>query len=169
MSAQSRILRGLLRLFLILTGVACTGAPRGPEGATPAASPADEVERTSFAPALNIELAGMTRSSEGVYHRDLEVGTGGAAAPGREVRVTYVAYLASGREVDRSAAGEPALAFTVGDGRVIRGWDLGVRGMKVGGVRQLVVPSRLAYGARAVGEVPARAVMVFVLRLEGVR
>ena len=132
MPAESRF---LLCLLVCLAGSACAGAPRGSVEARSGATPLGEVERTAFADALNVELSAMSRSSFGVYHRDLEIGTGAAASLGREVRVTYVAYLASGREVDRSAAGEPAPAFTVGDGHVIRGWDLGVRGMRVGGVR----------------------------------
>jgi FKBP-type peptidyl-prolyl cis-trans isomerase len=57
----------------------------------------------------------------------------------------------------------------VGEGQVIRGWDLGVRGMKTGGTRQLVVPSRYAYGSREVGKIPPNSVLVFVVRLDGVR
>jgi FKBP-type peptidyl-prolyl cis-trans isomerase len=91
------------------------------------------------------------------------------ATAGREVLMSYIAYLPDGTEVDRTAPGARPLAFKVGDGVVIRGWDLGVRGMRVGGTRQLVVPSRYAYGVRGSGKVPPNAVMVFVVRLDGVR
>lgn len=128
-----------------------------------------EVERTVFAEELNVVLLAMTRLSTGVYYRDIEEGTGVPASPGREVYMTYIAYLADGTEVDRTAPGARPLLFKVGDGVVIRGWDLGVRGMRTGGTRQLVVPSRYAYGAKQVGKVPANSVMVFVVRLDAVR
>ncbi len=140
----------------LLTETATSGAP-------------GQVETTSFADSLNVVLLAMTKLPTGIYYRDIEEGTGVPAMPGREVLMTYIAYLPNGREVDRTAPGARPLAFKVGDGQVIRGWDLGVRGMKTGGTRQLVVPSRFAYGNREVGKVPANSVMVFVVRLDGVR
>lgn len=124
---------------------------------------------TIFASDLNVVLLAMTRMPTGIYYRDIEAGTGVPAMPGREVLMSYIAYLADGTEVDRTAPGARPLAFEVGKGTVIRGWDLGVRGMRTGGTRQLVVPSRFAYGSRTVGKVPANAVMVFIVRLDGVR
>ncbi len=128
-----------------------------------------EVERTVFAAELNVVLLAMTRLPTGVYYRDIEEGTGVRVAAGREVYVRYIASLANGTEVDRTAPGGPPLLFKVGDGVVIRGWDLGMRGMRTGGTRQIVVPSRYAYGTKAVNRVPANSVMVFVVRLERVR
>lgn len=128
-----------------------------------------EVERTVFAEDLNVVLLAMTRLPTGIYYRDIEEGTGTLASPGREVSMTYIASLANGTEVDRTAPSDGPLRFKVGDGVVIRGWDLGVRGMRAGGTRQLVVPSRHAYGANEVGKVTANSVMVFVLRLDTVR
>ena len=133
------------------------------------AAPQGEVERTTFADDLNVVLLAMTRLPTGIYYRDIEEGSGVPATPGREVLMSYIAYLADGTEVDRTPPGARPLAFKVGDGVVIRGWDLGVRGMKVGGTRQLVVPSRFAYGPRGSAKVPANSVMVFVVRLDGVR
>lgn len=141
-------------------GTAGDGALEGRQG---------EVERTVFADELSIALPAMTRLPSGIYYRDIEEGTGASASPGREVYVTYIAYLADGTEVERTAPGARPLLFKVGEGIVIRGWDLGVRGMRTGGTRQLVVPSRYAYGNRAVGKVPPNAVMVFVIRLDQVR
>lgn len=128
-----------------------------------------EVERAVFAENLNVVLLAMTRLPTGIHYREIEEGTGVPASPGREVYMTYIAYLADGTEVDRTAPGARPLLFKVGEGTVIRGWDLGVRGMRTGGTRQLVVPSRYAYGNKAVGKVPANAVMVFVVRLDQVR
>lgn len=148
---------------------ASTSVDPAPVADAALAVPQGEVERTTFAPDLNVVLLAMTRLPTGIYARDIEEGTGTVAAPGREVLVSYVAYLADGTEVDRTAPGARPLAFKVGDGIVIRGWDLGVRGMRVGGTRQLVVPSRYAYGPRGSAKVPPNAVMVFVLRLDGAR
>jgi FKBP-type peptidyl-prolyl cis-trans isomerase len=159
------------RWVAVLSVVVCMGCASGggAAGDGAVAGRQGEVERTVFAEELNIVLPEMTRSSAGIYYREIEEGTGVPASPGREVYVTYIAYLADGTEVDRTAPGARPLLFKVGEGIVIRGWDLGVRGMRTGGTRQLVVPSRYAYGNRAVGNVPPNAVMVFVIRLDRVR
>lgn len=167
--------RASLVLLLLGGATGCAGGAASasvdpvPVADAALAVPQGEVERTSFAPDLNVVLLAMTRLPTGIYVREIEEGTGTVAAPGREVLISYVAYLADGTEVDRTAPGARPLAFKVGDGIVIRGWDLGVRGMRVGGTRQLVVPSRYAYGPRGAAKVPPNAVMVFVLRLDGAR
>ena len=143
-----------------IEGVAVAEAAAGGE-----ASP---VAGVVFAEALNVVPLAMERHPAGLLWRDIEVGTGTPAMPGREIRITYIAYLPDGTEVDRTPPGRPPLAFTLGNGTVIRGWDLGVRGMKVGGTRQLVIPPRLAYGARSVGRIPPNATLVFVVRLDRV-
>jgi FKBP-type peptidyl-prolyl cis-trans isomerase len=162
-------------LLLIATSIACSGGAAGSSTPVPASEDAslgardEQLQATTFAPDLNVVLLAMTRLPTGIYYRDVEEGTGVPAMPGREVLMTYIAYLPDGTEVDRTAPGARPLAFTVGKGEVIRGWDLGVRGMKTGGTRQIVVPSRYAYGSRSVGKVPANSVMVFLVRLDGVR
>jgi FKBP-type peptidyl-prolyl cis-trans isomerase len=176
--------RPVLALACVMTVLACGGARAGGAGAAGAAGgdavPESEeaqlserdaqLEATTFAPDLNVVLLAMTRMPTGIYYRDVEEGTGVPAMPGREVLITYIAYLPDGSEVDRTAPGARPLAFKVGEGQVIRGWDLGVRGMKTGGTRQIVVPSRYAYGARgSPPKVPANAVMIFLVRLDGVR
>jgi FKBP-type peptidyl-prolyl cis-trans isomerase FkpA len=104
---------------------------------------------------------------------DGTVGTGPAATAGREVTVHYTGWLYDpkaadkhGKQFDSSREhGEP-FSFTLGAGRVIRGWDQGVAGMKVGGTRTLVIPSELAYGARGVGrDIPPNATLVFDVEL----
>ncbi len=171
-------MRSMRRLLTALAGAAlsaCGGAAATTAETAPApadaalAVPEGEVEKTAFAEELNVVLLAMTRLPTGIYYRDVEPGTGQQAAPGREVLMSYIAYLADGTEVDRTAPGARPLAFKVGEGVVIRGWDLGVRGMRVGGTRQLVVPSRYAYGPSGSAKVPANSVMVFVVRLDGVR
>ncbi len=103
--------------------------------------------------------------------RDVVVGTGAEATPGSLVSVQYVGMLPDGTVFDASAkhGGEP-FTFPLGAGRVIKGWDQGVAGMKVGGKRQLIIPPDLAYGDQAVGGViPANATLIFDVELVGVK
>ncbi|WP_030759018.1 FKBP-type peptidyl-prolyl cis-trans isomerase [Streptomyces sp. NRRL F-2664] len=99
--------------------------------------------------------------------RDLVVGDGAEAKPGRVVRVHYVGVtFESGEEFDASwDRGEP-FKFAVGGGRVIKGWDRGIRGMRVGGRREIVVPPRLGYGKQSPSPlIPAGSTLVFVVDL----
>ncbi|MFD5619426.1 FKBP-type peptidyl-prolyl cis-trans isomerase [Streptomyces yangpuensis] len=99
--------------------------------------------------------------------RDLVVGDGPEARPGRVVRVHYVGVtFASGQEFDASwDRGEP-FKFAIGGGRVIKGWDRGIRGMKVGGRREIIVPPRLGYGKQSPSPlIPAGSTLVFVVDL----
>lgn len=101
---------------------------------------------------------------------DLVVGTGPEATPGRRVAVHYVGVAWSdGQEFDASyGRGEP-LVFQLGAGQVIRGWDQGIAGMKVGGRRRITIPPHLGYGARGAGGViKPHETLVFVCDLEGV-
>jgi len=103
---------------------------------------------------------------------DLVVGTGAAAATGSRVTVSYGGWLydatqpnAKGRQFDASTG----FTFTLGAGQVIRGWDQGVVGMRVGGQRRLIIPPDLAYGSQGVpGVIPANATLVFDIALLGV-
>ena len=102
--------------------------------------------------------------------KDLEKGSGATAEPGKNVTVQYVGVSAlNGRQFDASwDRGEP-FSFQLGSGSVIKGWDEGVKGMKVGGRRQLVIPPHLGYGDRGAGAVikPGET-LIFVVDLLGV-
>lgn len=101
---------------------------------------------------------------------DLVVGTGAEAVPGSTVSVNYVGALPDGTVFDASANHGGAFTFALGAGQVIRGWDQGVAGMKVGGKRRLVIPPDMAYGAQAVGDViPANATLLFEVELVSVQ
>jgi peptidylprolyl isomerase len=116
-----------------------------------------------------VVLAAMSRRSSGLGVRDLDPGTGAAAARHRLVTVRYTGWLADGTEFDGSARGGP-VTFRLGAGTAIRGWEEGLVGLREGGRRQLVVPARLAYGARGLpGRVPPNATLVFLLELVSVR
>ncbi|GGY61676.1 peptidyl-prolyl cis-trans isomerase [Streptomyces omiyaensis] len=99
--------------------------------------------------------------------RDLIVGDGPEAKPGAVVRVHYVGVtFASGKEFDASWDRQEPFKFAVGGGRVIKGWDRGVRGMKVGGRREIVIPPRLGYGKQSPSPlIPAGSTLVFVVDL----
>jgi len=106
---------------------------------------------------------------QGMKVEVLTQGTGEAAKTGDTVSVHYVGTLENGTKFDSSVdRGEP-FSFTLGENRVIQGWELGVLGMKVGEKRKLTIPSNLAYGNQAVGGViPANATLVFEVELLGI-
>jgi FKBP-type peptidyl-prolyl cis-trans isomerase len=96
---------------------------------------------------------------------DIKIGTGAEAKSGDTVVVHYIGTLQNGTEFDNSnKRGEP-FSFTIGEGRVIKGWDDGLVGMKVGGQRILVIPPTLAYGGNTVGPIPPNSTLVFAIEL----
>jgi FKBP-type peptidyl-prolyl cis-trans isomerase FkpA len=107
--------------------------------------------------------------------QDLVVGSGAEAAPGHKVTVHYTGWLqkpdgSAGAKFDSSVDRHDPFRFSLGEGQVIRGWDEGVAGMKVGGKRKLVIPSELGYGARGAGGViPPNATLIFDVELLGVQ
>lgn len=99
---------------------------------------------------------------------DLVVGEGEEATAGNEVTVDYKGTFEDGKVFDQSYGRGP-FSFKLGAGRVIKGWDLGVAGMKVGGKRKLVIPGNLAYGESGAGNViPPNATLVFEVELHSV-
>jgi peptidylprolyl isomerase len=100
---------------------------------------------------------------------DTVLGTGAEAVAGKRVSVHYTGRLLTGRKFDSSLDRGQPFQFTLGAGQVIRGWDQGVAGMKVGGKRSLVIPPHLGYGASGAGGViPPNATLVFDVELLGV-
>ena len=105
----------------------------------------------------------------GLIIEDQVVGDGAAAAAGQNVKVHYTGWLVDGTKFDSSKDRGDPFVFPLGAGRVIKGWDEGVQGMKVGGKRKLTIPPGLGYGARGAGGViPPNATLVFEVELLGV-
>lgn len=109
-----------------------------------------------------------SRGVEGLRYIDLVVGTGDMARQGADVTVHYSGYLRDSTKFDSSVdRGEP-LTFRFGVGAVIRGWDEGIRTMRVGGKRKLIIPPHLAYGDRGIpGTIPPSAELVFDVEFIG--
>lgn len=151
-STMARFRVGMAGVLLVVVAgvVACSGSPPSSPASAPAAAAVATLETS-----------------------DLVVGTGAEATPGSQVGVHYTGWLldpqapeGKGRKFDSSRdAGQP-FAFVLGAGQVIKGWDQGVEGMKVGGQRRLVIPASLAYGDRGAGGViPPGATLVFDVEL----
>ena len=98
---------------------------------------------------------------------DIKIGTGPEAVPGDQVLVHYTGWLLDGIKFDSSLDRGQPFAFLLGGQQVIQGWDRGVRGMQVGGIRKLTIPPELAYGDRSVGGglIPAGSTLVFEIEL----
>ncbi len=102
----------------------------------------------------------------GLVTEDLLLGSGAIAEAGRTVVVHYTGWLADGQQFDSSRARHDPLDFALGAGDVIRGWDQGIAGMRVGGKRKLTIPPELAYGDQGCGGViPPHATLVFEVEL----
>ncbi|WP_347710783.1 FKBP-type peptidyl-prolyl cis-trans isomerase [Geotalea sp. SG265] len=106
------------------------------------------------------------KTRSGLIYQDLVVGKGASPVTGKKVRVHYTGWLKDGTKFDSSLdRGEP-YSFVIGKGEVIKGWDEGVKSMKVGGKRRLIIPPQLAYGKKgAGGVVPPNATLIFEVEL----
>lgn len=100
---------------------------------------------------------------------DLTPGSGIEATDGKSVTVHYTGTLTDGTKFDSSHDHQAPFTFTLGAGQVIRGWDEGVKGMKVGGKRKLIIPPSFGYGAEAKGPIPANSTLIFEVELLGVQ
>ena len=101
---------------------------------------------------------------------DIVVGDGETAQSGKTARVHYTGWLENGNKFDSSTDRNEPFSFHLGQREVIQGWDVGVEGMKVGGIRKLTIPPHMAYGTRGAGGViPPNATLVFEIELLAVR
>lgn len=118
-------------------------------------------ERTS---AL-VEAADARGNIKKLVIDDIQIGTGDEVKVGDTVEVHYIGTLQGGLEFDNSKKRGQTFSFIVGEGRVIKGWEEGLVGMKVGGQRILVIPPEMAYGNQAIGPIPANSTLVFAIEL----
>jgi FKBP-type peptidyl-prolyl cis-trans isomerase FkpA len=113
-------------------------------------------------------------TDSGLQYEDLTTGEGAEAKAGQHVTVHYTGWLrnddgSKGNKFDSSKDRNDPFRFSLGGGQVIRGWDEGVQGMKIGGLRRLTIPANLGYGARgAGGAIPPNATLIFDVELLGV-
>jgi len=130
-----------------------------------------EVELLEVKPLLlptDVPEEDFTETESGLRYFDIVEGDGAAATTGSTVTVNYTGWLTDNIKFDSSLDSGQPLPFTLGTGQVIPGWDEGVAGMKVGGIRQLVIPAELAYGETGSGMIPPGATLIFEVELLGV-
>jgi len=111
------------------------------------------------------------KTSSGLIYWDIRVGNGEVAKEGSHVRVHYTGWLTTGKKFDSSVDSGKPFDFTIGNGEVIKGWEEGVSGMRVGGKRQLRIPPSLGYGSEGTpdGTIPPNATIIFDVQLLGVQ
>ena len=113
--------------------------------------------------------ASLKQTDSGLKYADIKTGTGTEAQSGDYVSVHYTGWLTDGKRFDSSLNRQKPFDFNLGYGEVIAGWEEGVAGMKVGGIRQLHIPPQLAYGERgAAGVIPPNATLIFEVELVNV-
>jgi len=111
-----------------------------------------------------------TKTADGLEYWDIKVGTGPTAQSGQTVKVHYTGWLTNGKKFDSSVDHGQPFSFRLGASQVIKGWDEGVAGMKVGGKRQLRIPPELGYGQRGYPPViPENSTLIFDVELLGVQ
>jgi len=124
-----------------------------------------DITTTTFAASLGVDLAAFTKTSSGLYYRDVTVGTGALVASGQLVAVHYTGALPNGTQFDANVAPATPFSFRLGTGAVIQGFDEGVSGMHVGGRRILLIPPSLGYGSKAVGSIPKNSILWFDIQV----
>jgi FKBP-type peptidyl-prolyl cis-trans isomerase len=164
-----RAVRPVLLALAAILSAGCNGSNSGTTAVDTNVYTADPAT-SSYASSLNVSIASMTKTASGLYYKDLVTGTGATAAAGYTVRVEYSGWLVNGQQFDTSVGRVPPyFEFLLNAGKVVKGWDEGIQGMKVGGKRQLVIPPTLGYGTNGSGSIPANAILVFEVTLLSVR
>jgi FKBP-type peptidyl-prolyl cis-trans isomerase len=153
----TRILVGIASLAIIGLIIGAVVVVHGGSSTPTASSPSSP------------KVAASSSPSAGLVSTDEVVGTGATATTGNTISVNYTGTLTDGTKFDSSYDRNQPFDFTLGGGQVIKGWDQGVVGMKVGGKRKLVIPPDLGYGATANGKIPANSTLIFEIELLNVK
>jgi FKBP-type peptidyl-prolyl cis-trans isomerase len=151
-------------LALLVPAAAQTSTAKKPVAAKkPATHPVVHVGPTKVTGA-------PTKTASGLEYWDIKPGTGAVAQTGKQVKVDYTGWLTNGKKFDSSVGTGHPFELLLGAGQVIKGWDEGIVGMKVGGKRQLRIPPDLAYGAKGYPSViPPNSTLIFDVRLVEVK
>jgi FKBP-type peptidyl-prolyl cis-trans isomerase len=162
------LLCGLAVVFYQLSGNNPTATTNySPTASAPTSTPIQTVSVTSSA-TPSTSPANVITTPSGLKYVEVKVGTGATAAAGQQVSVHYTGTLESGQKFDSSRDRGTPFQFNLGGGQVIKGWDEGIAGMKIGGKRKLIIPPDLGYGARGVGPIPPNATLLFDVELMGI-
>jgi peptidylprolyl isomerase len=114
-------------------------------------------------------MGNITTTANGLQIQDLTVGTGAEVKSGDTVTVNYLGTLTNGTKFDSSYDRNQPFTTQIGVGQVIKGWDEGIVGMKVGGKRKLTIPASLGYGSQDMGSIPPNSTLIFEVELLGVK
>ena len=175
-----RKLQCLLSAALVLGLAGCAGQSKSTSSNAPEStkSSTTATSTTTTTPTTTTGTTGGTDATagkeitmpSGLKYVDMKVGDGTLAEPGMTAQVHYTGWLTDGTKFDSSVDRGQPFSFKLGAGQVIRGWDEGVKGMRVGGKRKLTIPPDLGYGAAGAGGViPPNATLVFDVELLGVQ
>ena len=176
-----RALRTAAAVLIALAAVGSTACQKRTEPAAdatteaaPAAAPTDTSQVDSISPAApaasskeaEVNDPELTTTPSGLKYTDEVVGNGAEAKTGQTAVVHYTGWLLDGKKFDSSKDRGQPFSFPLGRGQVIKGWDEGVVGMRVGGKRTLIIPADLGYGARGAGGViPPNSTLKFEVEL----
>jgi FKBP-type peptidyl-prolyl cis-trans isomerase len=170
---RSLIAKSLLLLLPLAVGFAgCKSQPTSPGEVTPppqqpTSNITKEMNPVEAARTLGTKTdKPVVKTNSGLEYIEVKEGTGDAAKAGDSVTVHYTGWLVNGKKFDSSVDRGTPFSFPLGAGQVIRGWDEGVAGMKVTGIRKLIIPSGLGYGSRGAGrDIPPDSILIFEVQL----
>jgi len=175
---RQRLIMIIIAILIVLAAVLIIYRSIQVSGQTQATTAATETSIAATPPvaspsSMDAQFPGLisdtVKSASGLQYKDIVVGNGDTAQAGKTVSVQYTGWLANGTKFDSSLSAGKPFEFTLGKGSVIKGWDEGVAGMKVGSTRILIIPPDLAYGASVNGSIPANSTLVFQVQLLAIK